>query len=377
MQMPIPTRKILLDALSRVIDPEIRRPITDLDMVGDLVIDDAGRVTAEIRLTVAACPLRDELVRAAREELAAVDGVTGVEVTTRPMTPAEREALTAKLRGGGARAQIPFAQPASRTRVFAVASGKGGVGKSSITANLALALANRGLAVGVIDADIYGFSIPRMMGTTTEPTQVDNMILPPVARGVKVISMGMLVPPGKPVVWRGPMLHRVLEQFLTDVFWGDLDVLLLDLPPGTGDVPLSVAQMLPNAEIVLVTTPQVAAAEVAQRAGAMALQTRQHLAGVIENMSWLIQPDGSRLDLFGSGGGGQVSANLSQALGAPVPLLGQVPIDIALREGGDIGRPVVAESPNSPAARAIGEIADTLALRAKSLVGKPLGLNPL
>ncbi|MDR1427059.1 MAG: Mrp/NBP35 family ATP-binding protein [Bifidobacteriaceae bacterium] len=375
--MPLPSRETLYDALTRVIDPEIRRPITDLDMVGTLDIDDGGAVRAEIKLTVAACPLRDELVRGAREALAGIDGVTSVDVTTRPMTTAEREALTAKLRGGGEAPEIPFARPGSRTRIYAVASGKGGVGKSSITANLALALAGRGLSVGVIDADVYGFSIPRMMGADGEPTQVDNMILPATVSGVKVISMGMLVPPGRPVVWRGPMLHRVLQQFLTDVFWGDLDVLLLDLPPGTGDVPLSVAQMLPAAELIVVTTPQVAAAEVAQRAGAMALQTHQTIAGVIENMSWLVQQDGSKLELFGSGGGASVAGNLSAALGLPVPFLGQVPIDIALREGGDTGRPAVVAAPDSPSAKALVEIAEKLQTRAHSLVGKPLGVTPL
>lgn len=375
--MPIPAHSELLDALTHVIDPEIRRPVTDLDMVGDVEIDDDGAVRAEIRLTVATCPLRDDLVRGAHDALAAVDGVTSVQVTTRPMTTTEREALRTKLRGGVSEPQVPFAQPGSTTRVFAIASGKGGVGKSTITANLALALAGRGLRVGVIDADVYGFSIPRMMGADREPTQVDDMILPPVVAGIKVISMGMLVPPGQPVVWRGPMLHRVLQQFLTDVFWGDLDVLLLDLPPGTGDVPLSVAQMLPGAEMVIVTTPQRAAAEVAQRAGAMALQTRHRVAGVIENMSWFIQDDGSRVELFGAGGGASVASNLSEALGAPVPLLGQIPLDQAVREGGDTGAPVVVAAPDSPAAIAIAEIARALAVRAESLVGRPLGLSPL
>jgi ATP-binding protein involved in chromosome partitioning len=367
--MPIPTRDAAWRALSRVIDPEIRRPITDLDMVGDLEIDDDGHVRLEIRLTIAGCPLRDELVRGAREALAGLDGVTSVDVTTRPMTQEEREALTSRLRGGHAEAEIPFARADSRTRVFAVASGKGGVGKSSITANIALALAARGLKVGVIDADIYGFSLPRMMGAEAEPTQVDSMILPAVVSGIKVISMGMLVPPGRPVVWRGPMLHRVLQQFLTDVFWGELDVLLLDLPPGTGDVPLSVAQMLPGAELVVVTTPQAAAAEVAQRAGAMALGTHQEIAGVVENMSWLVQPDGSHLELFGEGGGAAVAEALSEALGRPVPLLGQVPFDMALREGGDTGRPIVAENPDSPAAAAITGIAARLAERIAAASG--------
>jgi ATP-binding protein involved in chromosome partitioning len=362
---------MLLDALKGVIDPEIRRPITDLGMVGDVKMDGQGAVRAEIRLTVATCPLRDELVGAAHAALAAVDGVRSVEVTTRAMTPEEREVLRTRLRG--AAPAIPFAQPDSRTRVFAIASGKGGVGKSSVTANLAMALARRDLAVGVMDADIYGFSIPRMLGAAGEPTQVDDMILPAVVDGIKVISMGMLVPDGQPVVWRGPMLHRVIQQFLSDVYWGDLDVLLLDLPPGTGDVPLSVAQMLPGAELLVVTTPQPAAAEVARRAGAMALATHQTVAGVIENMSWLTAEDGSRLEVFGSGGGAWLADSLSQSLGTPVPLLGQVPLDIELREGGDRGSPVVRDSPDSPAARALDAIGAALAVRAKSPIGGASG----
>ncbi|MDR0432907.1 MAG: Mrp/NBP35 family ATP-binding protein [Bifidobacteriaceae bacterium] len=358
--MPTPSQAALLAALSTVIDPEIRRPITDLNMVGPLKADDAGHVDLELCLTVAGCPLRDQLVQGAHDALAQVEGVTSVNVTTRAMSPQEREELRTKLRGSTGQVTVPFAGPDSTTRLLAIASGKGGVGKSTITANLALALAGGGLRVGVIDADVYGFSLPRMMAATSEPTQVDDMILPPVVHGIKVISMGMLVPPGQPVVWRGPMLHRVLQQFLTDVYWDDLDVLLLDLPPGTGDVPLSVAQMLPGAEIVIVTTPQPAAAEVASRAGAMALQTRQKIAGVIENMSWLDQEDGTRLELFGSGGGAAVAGGLSEALGTPVPLLGQVPIDIAVRKGGDTGDPVVLASPESPAALAIQQIARAL-----------------
>jgi ATP-binding protein involved in chromosome partitioning len=313
--------------------------------------------------------MRPQLESAVRAALSAVEGVTSVAVTLTPMSEERRQALAARLRGGAA-PQIPFAQPGSPTRVLAVASGKGGVGKSTVTANLAVALAADGLAVGLVDADIYGFSMPRMLGLEGEPTQMEDMILPPVAHGVKAISIGMLVPPGQPVVWRGPMLHRVLQQFLTDVFWGDLDVLLLDLPPGTGDVPLSVAQLLPNAELVLVTTPQAAAAEVAERAGAMAAQTRQTIAGVIENMSWLEQADGGRLELFGSGGGQTVAANLSEALGTAIPLLGQVPIDVALREGGDSGLPVVLGAPDSPAGAALAQIAAGLARRVRGADGR-------
>jgi ATP-binding protein involved in chromosome partitioning len=271
--------------------------------------------------------------------------------------------------------EIPFAKPESLTRVYAIASGKGGVGKSSVTANLAVALAAEGLEVGVVDADIYGFSIPRMLGVDRQPTRVDNMLLPPIAHGVKVVSIGMFVPPGQPVVWRGPMLHRALQQFLADVFWGDLDVLLLDLPPGTGDIAISVAQLLPGSEIVVVTTPQVAAAEVAERAGSVATQTQQGVVGVVENMSWLEQPDGSRLEVFGSGGGERVAANLSRATGTTVPLLGQVPLDVSLREAGDGGTPVVLADPGSPAAAALRDVALGLARRPRGLAGRSLGVT--
>jgi ATP-binding protein involved in chromosome partitioning len=260
--------------------------------------------------------------------------------------------------------------------VYAVASGKGGVGKSSVTANLAASLAQQGLRVGVVDADIYGFSIPRMLGVEGRPTQVDDMILPPVSLDVKVISIGMFVPGNQPVVWRGPMLHRALQQFLADVFWGDLDVLLLDLPPGTGDIAISVAQLIPSAEILVVTTPQQAAAEVAERAGAIALQTHQRLAGVIENMSWLELPDGTRQEIFGSGGGREVAESLSRAIGAEVPFLGQIPLDTNLRIGADQGSPVVLSDPTSPAAVALRGIAKGLATRSRGLAGRSLGLTP-
>jgi ATP-binding protein involved in chromosome partitioning len=257
-----------------------------------------------------------------------------------------------------------------------VASGKGGVGKSSITVNLAASLAQSGLRVGVVDADVYGFSVPRMLGVERRPTQVDDMILPPLAHDVKVISIGMFVPGNQPVVWRGPMLHRALQQFLGDVFWGDLDVLLLDLPPGTGDIAISVAQLIPGAEILVVTTPQKAAAEVAERAGSIALQTHQRIVGVIENMSWLELPDGSRQEIFGSGGGQAVADSLTRSVGAPVPLLGQIPIDTRLREGADQGMPVVLGEPTSPAAVALRGIARGLTTRSQSLAGRSLGLTP-
>jgi ATP-binding protein involved in chromosome partitioning len=292
------------------------------------------------------------------------------------MSDEQRTALREQLRGGQATREVPFSRPGSLTRVYAVASGKGGVGKSSVTVNLAAAMAAEGLSVGVLDADVYGFSVPRMLGVTGSPTRVDDMILPPVAHDVKVISIGMFVPGNQPVVWRGPMLHRALEQFLTDVFWGDLDVLLLDLPPGTGDIAISTAQLLPGAEILVVTTPQTAAAEVAERAGSIALQTKQHVVGVVENMSWLDTPSG-RVELFGSGGGRLVAESLSRSVGAPVPLLGQLPLDVRLREGGDCGVPVVLSDPDSPAAVALRGVARQLGRRARGLAGRSLGLTPV
>src|SRR5215218_3448473 len=335
--MPLPTLDLVREALARVDDPEIRRPITELGMVRDVVVGADGRVTVTVDLTTQGCPLKETITRDVTREVGRVPGVVGVDVSMGVMSDEQRGELKTKLRGGVAEREVPFARPGSLTRVYAVASGKGGVGKSSVTVNLAVAMAADGLRVGVVDADVYGFSVPRMLGVSQRPTQVDDMILPPVAYDVKVISIGMFLPSNQPVVWRGPMLHRALQQFLSDVFWGDLDVLLLDLPPGTGDIAISVAQLIPSAEILVVTTPQQAAAEVAERAGAIALQTRQRLAGVIENMSWLELPDGTRMDVFGSGGGAQVASSLSLAVGADVPLLGQIPLEPALRESGDAG----------------------------------------
>ena len=364
-------------ALATVQDPEIRRPITDLGMVRAVEVDAAGRASIGILLTVAACPLRDKLREDITAAVAAVPGVSAVEIDFGAMTTEQRQALQATLRGpAAAEPVIPFAQPGSRTRVYAVASGKGGVGKSSVTVNLAAALAARGLAVGVVDADIYGHSVPRMLGITARPTQVEDMIMPPEAYGVKVISIGMFTQGNAAVVWRGPMLHRALQQFLADVYWGDLDVLLLDLPPGTGDVAISLAQLLPSAEILVVTTPQTAAAEVAERAGAIALQTHQRLVGVVENMSWLTLPDGSRMEVFGTGGGATVADSLTRLTGAPVPLLGQIPLDTRVREAGDDGRPIVLAAPDAPAAEALVSVADRLAVRRESLAGRPLGLRP-
>ncbi|WP_125776911.1 Mrp/NBP35 family ATP-binding protein [Antribacter gilvus] len=363
-------------ALTGVIDPEIRRPITDLGMVRSVAVSDDGAVTVGIDLTVAGCPMKATLIQDVTAATEAVPGVARAVVDLGVMSTEQRASLRSKLRGGSGDPVIPFSQPGSLTKVYAVASGKGGVGKSSVTANLAVALAEEGLSVGVIDADIYGFSIPRMLGVTRAPTRVDSMLLPPIAHGVKVVSIGMFVAEGQPVVWRGPMLHRALEQFLADVFWGDLDVLLLDLPPGTGDIAISVAQLLPSSEIVVVTTPQAAAAEVAERAGSVAMQTSQGVVGVVENMSWLEQPDGSRLHVFGEGGGERVSARLSQLLGSEVPLLGQVPLDVAVREAGDAGTPVVLSDPESTGAVVLRDVARGLARRQRGLAGRQLGLSP-
>ena len=376
-----PTQDQVRRALSRVIDPELRRPITDLGMVESVEIED-GVVTVGVLLTVAGCPLKDTITADTRREVGALEGVSGVEVRLGVMTDEQRAGLRARLRGGAAEPEIPFAKPGSLTRVYAVTSGKGGVGKSSVTANLAAAMAAQGLSVGVVDADIYGFSIPRMLGVERVPTQLDGMIVPPVAHGVKVISIGMFVEDGQPVIWRGPMLHRAVQQFLSDVFWGDLDVLLLDLPPGTGDVTISVAQFLPGAEILVVTTPQTAAAEVAERTGLIAVQTKQKVVGVIENMSYLVQPDGSHLEIFGSGGGLAVSRSLSTALGYEVPLLARLPLDIALREGSDAGVPVTvaadgAPATDAPAALALADVARRLGRVRRGLSGMKLSISPV
>jgi ATP-binding protein involved in chromosome partitioning len=363
-------------ALAGVQDPEIRKPITELGMVESVAVDSSGAASVKVLLTVSGCPMREKLTTDVTAAVSAVPGVVSVKLELGVMSDAQRTELRTKLRGDNPVNEIPFAQPGSRTRVYAVASGKGGVGKSSVTVNLAVALAQRGLNVGVLDADIYGFSVPRMLGVTGKPTQVEKMIMPPQAHDVKVISIGMFTPGNTAVVWRGPMLHRALQQFLADVFWGDLDVLLMDLPPGTGDIAISLAQLVPSAELLVVTTPQLAAREVAERAGSIVLQTHQQIIGVIENMSWLELPDGSRMELFGSGGGQAVADSLAESTGTKVGLLGQVPIEVAVREGGDTGSPVVLTHPDSAAAIAFGTIADTLAQRQRSLVGRSLGLAP-
>ncbi|MGP4019216.1 Mrp/NBP35 family ATP-binding protein [Saccharopolyspora sp. 5N708] len=371
-----PTEDAVRKALSQVEDPEIRKPITDLGMVKSVSIGSDGAVDVEVYLTVQGCPMRETITQRVTKAVSAVEGVASVRVELDVMSDEQRTELRKQLRGNAEEPRIPFAEPGSMTRVFCVASGKGGVGKSSVTVNLAAAMAKRGLSVGVVDADIYGHSVPRMLGADGKPTQVEKMIMPPQAHGVKVISIGMFTPGNTPVVWRGPMLHRALQQFLADVFWGDLDVLLLDLPPGTGDVALSTAQLIPNAELLVVTTPQQAAAEVAERAGAIAVQTRQRLAGVVENMSWMELPDGQRMEVFGSGGGQLVAESLSRSIGSEVPLLGQVPLDPRLRESGDNGTPLVLSAPDSPAAVVLTDVAKRLSTRARGLAGKLLSVSP-
>ncbi|ASU86097.1 MRP family ATP-binding protein [Nocardiopsis gilva YIM 90087] len=372
-----PTTEQVNAALANVQDPEIRRPITDLDMVKSVEIADGGVVNVGIYLTVAGCPMKGRIEKDVTEAVSKVDGVTRVAVELDVMSDEQRKALQTKLRGGQAEKEIPFAKPNSLTKVFAVASGKGGVGKSSVTVNLAAAMAAQGHKVGVVDADIYGHSVPRMLGVDAHPTKVEDMIMPPSAHDIKVISVGMFTQGNQPVVWRGPMLHRALQQFLGDVYWGDLDVLLMDLPPGTGDIAISVAQLLPNAEILVVTTPQQAAAEVAERAGAISAQTHQRVAGVIENMSYYIAPGSDeRTYLFGEGGGQTVADGLTRSLGAQVPMLGQVPLDMRMREGGDEGKPLVLTDPDAEASAVLTKVADDLVGKPRGLSGMQLGITP-
>ena len=369
------TESAVREALSRVEDPEIGRPITELNMVKSVSVT-GNDVAVEIYLTIAGCPMKSTIESNTRAAVEDIEGVGNVTVTMEAMSDEQRRELKRKLRGGQAEPEIPFAKPESTTRVFAVASGKGGVGKSSMTVNLAAALVHKGLKVGIVDADIYGHSVPNLLGCTDGPTVLDDeMLLPPISHGIKHISIGQFVEGNAPVVWRGPMLHRALQQFLADVFWGDLDVLLLDLPPGTGDIALSVAQLIPNAELLIVTTPQAAAAEVAERAGSISQQTRQRVAGVIENMGAMVMPDGSTMDVFGTGGGQIVADRLGVILGHEVPLLASVPLDPTLRSGGDAGTPIVIDAPESPAAQQIQAVADKLAIRSDSLVGKNLNLG--
>jgi ATP-binding protein involved in chromosome partitioning len=373
-----PTIDQVTQALAGVSDPEIHRPITDLGMVKNIDIGADGTVRVDVWLTVAGCPLRDKITRDVTAAVSKLVGVSKVRVELDVMSEEQRRALQSTLRGGAPERIIPFAQPDSLTKVYAVASGKGGVGKSSVTVNLAAALAAAGQKVGLLDADIYGHSVPRMLGVTGRPTKVDRMIMPPSANGVRAISAGMMKHGNEPLPMRGPILHRLLEQFLADVWWGDLDVLLMDLPPGTGDVAISAGQLIPGSEMIVVTTPQIASAEVAERAGSLAAQLHQRVVGVIENMSYLPCPHcGERLDVFGSGGGEAVTEALTRITGARVPLLGQVPIDVRLREAADAGTPLVLTDPESPAARELRRIAESLANQSRGLAGRPLGLTPV
>ncbi len=371
-------------ALATVNDPEIKRPITELGMVEHAIIGDDDRLAVKILLTIAACPLKDTLRTDVTAAAGAVDGIAGVDVELGVMTDEQRGELRQKLTGGRVEREIPFAQAGNLTRVIAISSGKGGVGKSSVTVNLATALAAKGRKVGVLDADIYGHSVPTMLGVDDDrPTAVEDMIMPVPAGDLKVMSMGMLKPRKDQVVaWRGPILDRALTQMLADVYWGDLDFLLLDLPPGTGDVAISLGQKLPNAEVIVVTTPQLAASEVAERAGTMASMLNQKVIGVVENMAWLetVCPhcqQTHKVELFGSGGGDRTVKQLTTRLGYEVPLLAQIPLEVALREGGDAGVPVVVNDPEGPAGSAIRQLADHLAGQARGLAGVQLGLSPV
>ncbi|HXL19707.1 MAG TPA: P-loop NTPase [Streptosporangiaceae bacterium] len=368
----------IMQALATVLDPEIRRPITDLGMVKNVEVGTGGAVRVDVFLTVSGCPLRDTITRDVKAAVGKLAAVSSVQVELDVMSEEQRRDLQGKLRGGKPEREIPFASPASLTKVYAVASGKGGVGKSSVTVNLAAALAAAGQKVGLLDADIYGHSVPRMLGVTGRPTQVEQMIMPPVAHGVKAISSGMLKKGNEPLPLRGPILHRLLQQFLADVYWGDLDVLLLDLPPGTGDVAISAGHLIPGAELIVVTTPQLASAEVAERAGSLATQLHQRVVGVIENMAFLPCPHcDERIEVFGKGGGHAVAQTLSRLIGSDVPLLGEIPIDLRLREAADDGMPLVLAEPTAPAAAELIKISQLIGARSRSLAGRQLGLSPV
>ncbi len=371
-------------ALATVIDPEIRQPITDLGMVDSVDVDASGLAAVTVLLTIAGCPLSNTIESDVTKAVSAVPGVTGVNLTLGTMTDEQRAELKKQLRGGREERTIPFARTDSLTQVLLVASGKGGVGKSSVTVNLAMALAAKGKSVGVLDADIYGHSIPQMLGLMDAmPTSVDGMIMPVPTMGLRVISIGMLKESRDQVIaWRGPILDRALQQFLADVYWGDLDYLVVDLPPGTGDVALSLGQKLPNAEVLVVTTPQQASAEVAERAGTMASMLEQKVIGVVENMAYLDVTcphcgQTHRVDVFGSGGGAEVAGTLSTRLGYDVPLLAEVPMDPAMAANGDLGVPLVATAPDRPAAAALMALAQRLASRKRNLAGFKLGVTPL
>ncbi|HHT12441.1 MAG TPA: Mrp/NBP35 family ATP-binding protein [Propionibacterium sp.] len=369
-------------ALHTVEDPEIRRPITDLGMVDDIQADDDGNVFVRVLLTVSGCPMRSEIIGRVKTAVEAVEGVSNVDVELGVMNDEQRDAMRTMLRGGVEERKIQFAEPGNLTRVIAVASGKGGVGKSSVTVNLALALAKQGRSVGILDADIYGHSIPDLLGLgDARPTVVDDMIMPvPAIGGLKVISVGMLKPSRDQVVaWRGPILDRALTQLLADVYWGDLDYLLLDLPPGTGDVAMSLGQKIPNSEVLVVTTPQSAASEVAERAGTMAHILEQRVIGVVENMSWLETKcphceETHRIELFGAGGGTLVAEALTDRVVYEVPMLAQIPFDEELLAGGDRGTPIVESHPEHPSATAMIDLANVIAEKKRGLLGQRLPL---
>ena len=355
-----PDREAILSALESVIDPELHRPVTELDMVRDVVLHDGGRVEVTIALTVAGCPMRASFEDQVQRHVGAVEGVSSVGLQFDVMSADEKAALTSRLRGGRPEKTISL-EPG--TRVVAIASGKGGVGKSTLTANLAAALAARGERVGVLDADVYGHSIPHMLGVHQRPVVVDTMIVPPVRGDLKLMSIGFFLDDNAPVMWRGPMLHRALEQFLSDVYWGELDTLVVDMPPGTGDVAISLGQLLPRAEVVVVTTPQPAAQQVAVRAAAMAEKVGMRIVGVVENMSYLV---GTGQEIFGAGGG----ERLAEEIGAP--LLGRIPLDPALREAADAGMPVLEAAPEAEATAALTALAERVQGTRQGMIRKPL-----
>ncbi len=362
----------LVDALRPVEDPELHRSIVDLGMLRRAELAGDGTAHILVALTVAGCPLRNEIQNRVTGAVETLDGVTGVQLEFTVMTDDERENLRRTLHGDAASTagqspahghaegrKIPFAETGSKTRPLLISSGKGGVGKSSVTTNLAVALAQAGHSVGVVDADIYGYSIPRMLGTDRPPTVIDEMLIPPEQHGVRCISMGYFAPPGEAIIWRGPMLHKALEQFLTDVFWDEPDFLLIDMPPGTGDIALSLSQYLPRGEVYVVTTPQPAAQKVARMSAMMADKVNLPVKGIIENMSWFTGDDGKRYELFGAGGGQELADELG------VPLLGQLPLVPALREGSDTGMPITVSDPDGEAAAAFREIAQQIAVDLK------------
>ena len=381
--MSTPTTDQIIEALRPVEDPELHRSIVDLGMVRDITMK-GGVVSLTVVLTIAGCPLRNEIQNRVGTALRALDGVNDVALNFGVMNDEERAKVREMLHGNpGATAgsqpaqghasgrEISFAQPGSKTRPILVSSGKGGVGKSSVTTNLAVALAAQGYKVGIVDADIYGYSIPRMLGTDRDPVVIDNMLLPPEKWGVRCISIGYFVPEGQAVVWRGPMLHKALEQFLTDVFWDEPDFLLIDMPPGTGDIALSLSQYLPRAEVIVVTTPQEAAQKVAKLSAAMATKVNLPVRGIIENMSWFTGDDGVRYELFGSGGGQSLADELN------VPLLAQIPLMSALREGGDDGRPIAAVAPDSEIGQIFAGLAKRIAeeMKPKKIFSAALKVN--